>query len=103
MENKFEHVDTQLVKESSHFKHHFAATPIHKGSTALYKNVTEMDAALNDKLKNTFPAYGRFGTPTCREFEYIISKMEKGFNAICTASGLSAISSLFLACLSKWF
>ena len=90
-------LDTKFIKESSLSKHSYVNPPIQKASTALYKNVTEMTRSLSDRLKVSSPVYGRFGTPTAREFEYIISSLEMGFKAICTCSGLSAITSAVLA------
>ncbi len=90
-------LNTKLVKESSLNQHCYVNPPIQKASTALYKNVAQMERSLGDKLKNCSPAYGRFGTPTTREFEHIMTSLEMGYKAICTCSGLSAITSAILA------
>ena len=60
-----------------------------------------MERSLNDKLKSVSPVYGRFGTPTAKKFEYIMATLERGFKAISTCSGLSAITSSILAFTSS--
>lgn len=90
--NKY-NIYTQCIKETTSPNHDFVNFPIQKASTVIYKNIAEMEIAMNDRFKNGDLVYGRFGTPICKEFEYIMSSLECGYNAICTGSGLSAITS----------
>lgn len=92
-------LNTRLVHTggSPRRQHGFVNPPIYRGSTVLYESVSAMEGSLNDRLKRSLPAYGRFGSPTCRDLESALSELEGGFAAVCTCSGLSAITTSILA------
>ncbi len=85
------------IGDKSFEQHGFVNFPVYKGSTVLYKNLNEMSKTQNDPLKLTLPVYGRFGTPTCKNFEESITIIENGYSSICTNSGLSAITTSILS------
>lgn len=92
-------IDTTLIKTGikSQEHHGFVNFPLYRGSTVLYNNVEEMEKSTNDPLRINLPFYGRFGTPTSKNFEASISEIEGGYSAICTNSGLSAITTSILS------
>jgi cystathionine beta-lyase len=91
-------LDTTLVHIGSEpdRQYGYVNPPIYRGSTALYDSVGAMEASLKDRLKRTLPAYGRFGSPTCRAFEAALTELEGGVAAVCTGSGLAAITTAIL-------
>lgn len=94
--------ETELVRAGEAPSQHggYLNSPVYNGSTVLYRSVAEMEAALSDPLKRSLPAYGRFGSPNVREFEAALAKLEGGHAAVCTNSGLSAITTAMLAFVS---
>lgn len=92
-------LDTTLVRAGTEpdRQHGFVNPPVYRGSTVLYESVAVMEESQQDPLKRKLPAYGRFGTPTCRAFESAMSELEGGFAAVCTCSGLAAITTSILA------
>lgn len=85
------------VGSDPHKQFGYVNPPVYRGSTVLYENVETMEALGRDPLRKMLPAYGRFGTPTCRALEEAMCEMEGGHGAICTNSGLSAITTALLA------
>lgn len=75
----------------------FVNPPLYRGSTVLYDSVSEMENSQMDGLKRTAPVYGRFGTPTTRSFEVAMTELEGGYDAVCTVTGLSAITTAILS------
>ena len=73
--------------------------PIYKNSTLIFENYRSF---LNSK-KNRFnvPYYGRISTYTTRRFAKLSSKLYNAKYAVLTSSGLSAITTTFLALLKK--
>jgi cysteine-S-conjugate beta-lyase len=47
------------------------------------------------------PFYGRVGTPVTLAFEEAVAKLENGYRAIATSSGVAAITGVFLAFLNQ--
>lgn len=95
--------NTKLIKTGikSHEHFGFVNFPLYRGSTVLYDNVEQMQSATDDPLRTNLPFYGRFGTPTSKNFEDAISKLESGYSAICTGSGLSAITTSILSFINN--
>lgn len=92
-------LDTKLVQVGSEpeQQYGFVNPPIYRGSTVLYSSIQSMEESQQDRLKRKLPAYGRFGSPTCRAFELALNELEGGFTAVCTVSGLAAITTAILA------
>jgi len=92
-------IDTKLVRLGSTPTNQFGYVnpPVYRGSTVLYENMASLKASTQSPLRDTLPAYGRFGTPTCRAFEEAMTELEGGFGSICTSSGLGAITTTILS------
>jgi cysteine-S-conjugate beta-lyase len=91
-ETKLVHLGSRSEKQ-----HGFVNPPLYRGSTFLYESVRQMKESTTDPLRRTPRAYGRFGTPTCRAFEAAMTELEQGYDAICTSSGLSSITTAIMA------
>ncbi|MFJ7258718.1 cystathionine beta-lyase [Streptomyces globosus] len=91
--------ETQLVHAGSDPGRQggYVNPPIHRASTALYRDTAEMEASQADPLKRGTPVYGRFGTPTGRAFEEALTVLEGGHATVATCSGLAAITTAILA------
>ena len=59
--------------------------PIVRASTVVYDDVGTMKVSQADPLRRSLPAYGRFGTPTTRAFEAVLSELSPSRHA--SASG----------------
>ncbi|MBU8899580.1 cystathionine beta-lyase [Corallococcus sp. M34] len=92
-------LDTTLIHVGSNpaQQHGFVNPPLYRGSTVLYGSVQSMEETARDRLKRTLPAYGRFGSPTCRALESALAELEGGYASVCTVSGLAAITTAILA------
>lgn len=92
-------VETKLVHlgNDPSNQYGYVSPPIFRGSTAIYDDVKSMKQRILDPMKTTFPNYGRFGSPNARAFEAALADLEGGFGAVCTGSGLSAITTAILS------
>lgn len=92
-------LDTRLVHAGSepHAQHGHVNPPVHRASTALYRDTAAMAASQADPLKRGTPVYGRFGTPTTRAFEGALAELERGHASVTTCSGLAATTTAILA------
>ena len=63
-----------------------------------YENAEEAEGIFGAKVNK--PLYARVGNPTNAKLESIVAKMEGGFGAIATSSGMGAISMVCTAFLS---
>lgn len=68
--------------------------PVYHASTILFPTLADWMA-----YKNTRIRYGRSGTPTSFALEDAFMELEGGTGALSTPSGLSAVSTVLLACL----
>ncbi len=86
---------TDLVNlgRAPHQHHGFINIPVYHGSTVLFPSAK---AYIEYKQEYT---YTRTGTPTSRNFEKAVAKLEGGFGTIVCPSGLNAISTSLLAFL----
>lgn len=91
--------DTTLIHVGSDSKEQqgFVNAPVYRGSTVLYRNIEELEAMNKDPLRRNSPTYGRFGTPASRAFESAMTKLEAGYAAVTTNSGLSANTTSLLS------
>jgi cystathionine beta-lyase len=92
-------IETTLI-HSGHFpqeQHGFVSPPIYRASTVLYKSVKHLEESARDPMKNVGTVYGRFGTPSTRQFESAICQLENAYGAVCTGTGLSAVTTAILA------
>ncbi len=97
--NKKYALETKLVHLGNDPANQFGyvSPPIYRGSTAIYDDVKSMKQIVLDPMKTGFPNYGRYGSPNARAFEAAISELEGGYGAVCTGSGLSAITTAIMS------
>ena len=69
----------------------FVNTPVYRGSTVLYPTLECLEKNAQDF------SYGRLGTPTVEALQNALAELEGGDATLLTPSGLSAISTVFLA------
>jgi len=86
---------TDLVHlgRAPHSHHGFINIPVYHGSTVLYSSAK---ALLERKQEYT---YTRSGTPTSRNFQKAVARLEGGYGSILCPSGLNAITTSLLAFL----
>lgn len=75
-------------------REHFGVvnTPIYQASTVLFPTLETYDRRESAKVR-----YGRRGTPTTMALEEAIARLERAAGAVLTPSGVSAITTTFLA------
>jgi methionine-gamma-lyase len=73
--------------------------PIYQSATFAFRNADEGAA----RFAGTDPGYKytRLGNPTVRALERCVAELEEGHDALATATGMGAISTLFLALLKS--
>ncbi len=94
-------VSTELV-HSGEEREKFAdsiTTPIVQSSTYVFKDTEEIIAYKSGKIERI--EYGRYGNPTQRAVEMKLSEVECAEDCILFPSGMSAITTAFLALMSK--
>jgi len=69
----------------------FVNTPVYRGSTVLFPTLECLERNAQEY------SYGRLGTPTVQALQSMIAELEGGDATLITPSGLSAISTAFLA------
>ena len=74
-------------------------TPIYQTSTFAFRNAKQGA----DRFAGTEPGfiYTRIGNPTTVALEQNVAQLENGFGATATASGMGAVSTVYMALLSK--
>ncbi len=92
-------IETTLIHSgnSPQDQNGFVSPPLYKASTVLYKSIEHLEESARDPMKNVGTVYGRFGTPSTRNFESAICQLESAYGAVCTGTGLSAITTAILA------
>ena len=100
MNNKKYKKDTKIIiaGKDKNNEPSFVNSPIHRGSTVLFKNVADMKKNIENKNTQIL-SYGRFGSPSTFEFERAIAKIDEGYSAVATSSGTAAIVASLLAVL----
>jgi methionine-gamma-lyase len=77
--------------------HGAVSVPIYQSSTFSFRD-TEQGAARFSGADDGFK-YTRLGNPTSRALEQCVAELEGGWDGLATASGMAAISTVFLALL----
>ncbi|MGO4390924.1 cystathionine gamma-synthase family protein [Variovorax sp. M-6] len=72
--------------------------PIHTSVQYGFDRVEDLIGVFQGTVRNSF-SYARQGTPTSAALEAKISQLEQGIGSICFASGMAALSALFLTLL----
>ena len=70
-------------------------TPVCRGSTIIAGSMREWES--RKQPDNPMASYGRFGTPTTRSFEDLVTALENGHRSIVFPSGLAACTNSLLA------
>lgn len=93
-------MNTQLV-HAGDFEDAFgsAVTPIYQTSTFAFRNAAHGADLFAGREKGFI--YSRIGNPTIGALEDKLAVMENGFGAIACSSGMGAVSTVYLALLSK--
>ena len=90
--------NTKLIHAGAYEDEFGSATvPIYQTSTFKFKNAQHGADCFSGKTKGYI--YTRIGNPTIRAFEQNIAELENGFDGIATASGMGAVTSVYMALL----
>ena len=81
-------------------QHGFVNTPIHRGSTVLFRTLDDLEAAMRVDTRTGPFVYGLMGNPNSRELETMLARLDGGAGAVVVESGLAAVSVPLLATLS---
>ena len=93
----FEHFNTLLVHNVGSRVGPIAPTVVPSAAFG-YQNAEEAEGIFSAQVNK--PLYARVGNPTNAKLEGIVAKMEGGFGAIATSSGMGAISMVCTAFLN---
>jgi O-acetylhomoserine (thiol)-lyase len=93
-------ITTQLVHSDRRggVEHGGVHKPIHTSVQFGYERVEDLIGVFQGTLKSSFN-YARQGTPTTAALERKITLLEGGIGSICFASGMAALSAVFLTLL----
>jgi len=72
--------------------------PIHTSVQYGYARTEDLIGVFQGTLKNSF-SYARQGTPTTAALEAKVTQLEQGLGSVCFASGMAALSAVFLTLL----
>ncbi len=98
MDTKNKGFNTKLVHAGSYDDvFGSAVTPIYQTSTFAFKNAQHGADCFAGKSDGFI--YTRIGNPTTKAFEDAMAELENGFGATATSSGMSAVSSVYMALL----
>jgi cysteine-S-conjugate beta-lyase len=89
--------ETLLTHGGRHPDDHFGFmnNPVFRGSTIQFKTLDELEAQQQPYL------YGRAGNPTTKGVEQLITALEGAAGTVLLPSGLAAVTTSMLACLSS--
>lgn len=79
-------------------EHGAVHTPIHTSVQYGYKNVEDLIGVFQGRIKGGFN-YARQGTPTTAMLESVVTRMEDGIGSVSFATGMAAITAVFLTLL----
>ncbi|MEY5060302.1 MAG: cystathionine beta-lyase [Planctomycetota bacterium] len=82
-----------------HAHHGFVNTPLHRGSTVLFRTLDALEGAMRVDTRNGPYTYGLIGNPNSRELERVLAALDGGAGAVVVQSGLAAVSVPLLATL----
>lgn len=82
-----------------HAHHGFVNTPIHRGSTVLFRTLEDLEGAMHVDPRVGPYVYGLVGNPNSRELETTLAELDGGVGAVVVESGLAAVSTALLATL----
>jgi methionine-gamma-lyase len=100
METKDLGFDTKMVHAgTSHDQYGSAVTPIYQTSTFAFDNAQTGADRFAGRADGFI--YTRIGNPTIRALERNIAALENGFDGVATASGMGAVTVVYMALLSQ--
>ncbi len=82
-------------------QHGFVNTPLHRGSTVVFRTLDELEGAMRADTRTGPYIYGLMGNPNSRELETMLARLDGGAGAVVVESGLAAVSVPLLAMLSS--
>src|SRR3954452_23275301 len=99
MANDANHLHTKAIHAGIDPAAHRGAVsvPIYQSSTFAFPSAEEGAARFAGTSPG--PIYTRLGNPTCDALETCVAELEEGCGAIATATGMAAISTVFLTLL----
>jgi O-acetylhomoserine (thiol)-lyase len=91
---------TQIVHADSAFgsEHGSLIKPIHTSTQYGFDQVEDLIGVFQGTLKGAY-SYARQGTPTTAALEARLTAMEQGVGTVCFATGMAAITAIFLTLL----
>ena len=93
----YDYYNTLLVQNIGAKVHAIAPTLVSSAAFG-YENAEEAEGIFKGEITN--PLYARMGNPTTAKLESVVTKMEGGFGAIATSSGMGALSMVMTAYLN---
>ena len=100
MDTRTQGFNTKLVHAGiPHDEHGSVVTPIYQTSTFAFRNAQEGADRFAGKADGYI--YTRIGNPTTSALEENVAQLENGFGATAMASGMGAVSTVYLALLSS--
>ena len=91
--------DTEVTAAGRDPRAHFGIVnpPVYHASTVLFETLADLERISRDPFDHVY--YGRQGTPTTFALEEAVARLEGGYRAVATASGLAAIGAALTAFL----
>lgn len=74
-----------------------STTPIQLGTTYFYDSAATLDRVLGEPEEGF--SYARYASPTNQALEELVTRLERGYGSLATASGMSAVQIAFQAAL----
>lgn len=90
-------IDTLVVHSRKRKGNVPISTPIYQSATFQLENAAQGARYAQETAPDSY--YTRWGNPTTRDLEHALALLEGGESAICTASGMGAITSAVMATL----
>ncbi len=93
-------ITTRTLHSDRHFgvEHGAVHKPIHTSVQYGFERVEDLIGVFQGSVKNAFN-YARQGTPTTAALETRITRLEQGLGSVCFATGMGALSAVFLTLL----
>jgi methionine-gamma-lyase len=92
--------NSKLIHAGGHKDQYGSAiVPIYQTSTFSFDDVDQGAALFSGETSGYI--YTRIGNPTIRAFEKVVASLENGYDGIATASGMGAISAVYMGLLSN--
>jgi O-acetylhomoserine (thiol)-lyase len=91
---------TRIVHADRHFgvEHGGIHKPVHSSVQYGFERAEDLIGVFQGTLKNSFN-YARQGTPTTAALEALVTSLEQGRGSVCFATGMAALSAVFLTLL----